>query len=136
MLSDRTGSGVPKFKSTPPPSLPLSPLVSPSSYFSLPPGFSLAELLDSPVLLNSSNVSLTKFQIKLVPIHSLLSLLFLVELFFDPHKIILQQRKSEMIQNIETEDFSFVKEIRLAKLTRDFLVDLKFFIGLVKMLNK
>ncbi|KAK7301687.1 hypothetical protein RJT34_12559 [Clitoria ternatea] len=58
-LSDRTtGSGAPKFKSTPPPSLPLSPLppISPSSYFSIPPGLSLAELLDSPVLLNPSNV--------------------------------------------------------------------------------
>ena len=50
--------GVPKFKSTPPPSLPLSPPpVSPSSYFAIPPGLSPAELLDSPVMLNSSNVS-------------------------------------------------------------------------------
>ncbi|KAK7305485.1 hypothetical protein VNO77_43391 [Canavalia gladiata] len=58
VLSDGTGSGVPKFKSTPPPSLPLSPLppISPSSYFAIPPGLSLSELLDSPVLLNSSNV--------------------------------------------------------------------------------
>ncbi|XP_027329546.1 WRKY transcription factor WRKY24-like isoform X2 [Abrus precatorius] len=57
-LSDhRSASGVPKFKSTPPPSLPLSPPpVSPSSYFAIPPGLSPAELLDSPVLLNSSNV--------------------------------------------------------------------------------
>ncbi|KAH1159709.1 hypothetical protein AAZX31_11G188600 [Glycine max] len=62
--SDQTGSsgGVPKFKSTPPPSLPLShnhpqtPIFSPSSYFNIPHGLSLAELLDSPVLLNSSNV--------------------------------------------------------------------------------
>ncbi|CAL5189729.1 unnamed protein product [Lathyrus oleraceus] len=53
----RNDYGVPKFKSTPPPSLPLSPpLVSPSSYFSVPPGLSPAELLDSPVLLNSNNV--------------------------------------------------------------------------------
>lgn len=50
--------GVPKFKSTPPPSLPLTPpSVSPSNYFSIPPGLSPAQLLDSPVLLNSSNVS-------------------------------------------------------------------------------
>ncbi|KAG4955030.1 hypothetical protein AAZX31_14G185300 [Glycine max] len=56
-LSERTGSGVPKFKSTPPPSLPLSPPpISPSSYFAIPPGLSPAELLDSPVLLNSSNI--------------------------------------------------------------------------------
>lgn len=63
--SDQAGSsgGVPKFKSTPPPSLPLShnhpqtPIFSPSSYFNIPHGLSLAELLDSPVLLNSSNVS-------------------------------------------------------------------------------
>nr|QCV57286.1 WRKY transcription factor [Fagopyrum tataricum] len=47
-------SGVPKFKSTPPPSLPIS---SPSSsFFSIPPGLSPAELLDSPVLLNSSSI--------------------------------------------------------------------------------
>nr|KYP76183.1 putative WRKY transcription factor 33 [Cajanus cajan] len=59
----QTGSGVPKFKSTPPPSLPLShppnnhslPPFSPS-YFSIPHGLSLAELLDSPVLLHSSSV--------------------------------------------------------------------------------
>jgi WRKY transcription factor 33 len=58
VLSDQNGSGLPKFKSTPPPSLPLSPtpLFSPSSYFSIPPGFSLSELLDSPVLLNSSHI--------------------------------------------------------------------------------
>lgn len=52
------GGGVPKFKSVPPPSLPISPrLMSPSSYFALPAGLSPAELLDSPVLLPSSNVS-------------------------------------------------------------------------------
>ena len=57
-IAERTGSGVPKFKSTPPPSLPLSPPpVSPSSYFAIPAGLSPAELLDSPVLLNRSNVS-------------------------------------------------------------------------------
>ncbi|TKY47217.1 WRKY transcription factor 33 [Spatholobus suberectus] len=62
-LSDQTGSGVSKFKSTPPPSLPLShppnhalPPISPSSYFAIPHRLSLAELLDSPVLLQSSNV--------------------------------------------------------------------------------
>lgn len=59
----RIGSGgVPKFKSTPPPSLPLSPPpFSPSSYFAIPPGLSPAELLDSPVLLNSSHVSFFYF---------------------------------------------------------------------------
>lgn len=57
-IADRTGSGVPKFKSIQPPSLPISPpsLFSPSSYFSIPAGLSPAELLDSPVLLNTSNV--------------------------------------------------------------------------------
>ncbi|KAK9279945.1 hypothetical protein L1049_013629 [Liquidambar formosana] len=56
-IAERTGSGVPKFKSIPPPSLPLSPpAVSPSSYFSIPAGLSPAELLDSPVLLSSSNI--------------------------------------------------------------------------------
>ncbi|XP_061946356.1 probable WRKY transcription factor 25 [Populus nigra] len=56
-IAERTGSGVPKFKSTPPPSLPLSPPpVSPSYYFAIPPGLSPTELLDSPVLLNPSNI--------------------------------------------------------------------------------
>nr|QGQ64078.1 WRKY transcription factor 55 [Santalum album] len=65
-LSDRTaqrttafsgGGGVPKFKSIPPPSLPLSPpFASPSSYFAIPPGLSPAELLDSPVLLSTSHI--------------------------------------------------------------------------------
>ncbi|KAI3987237.1 hypothetical protein MKX01_031721 [Papaver californicum] len=53
------GGAVSKFKSTPPPSLPISPpslAFSPSSYFSIPPGLSPAELLDSPVLLSSFNV--------------------------------------------------------------------------------
>ncbi|TKW27929.1 hypothetical protein SEVIR_3G289900v4 [Setaria viridis] len=46
--------GVPKFKSAQPPSLPISPPpMSPSSYFAIPAGLSPAELLDSPVLLNS-----------------------------------------------------------------------------------
>ncbi|KAI4368928.1 hypothetical protein MLD38_017429 [Melastoma candidum] len=51
----------PKFKSIPPPSLPISPpssLLSPSSFFSIPPGLSPAELLDSPVLLCSSSTVL------------------------------------------------------------------------------
>lgn len=57
-LADRMGGGVPKFKSLPPPSLPISPpSASPSSYFSIPAGLSPAELLDSPVLLSTSNVS-------------------------------------------------------------------------------
>ncbi|GLU02600.1 hypothetical protein SLE2022_198450 [Rubroshorea leprosula] len=56
-VAERNGSGVPKFKSIPPPSLPISPPpVSPSSYFAIPPGLSPAELLDSPVLLSSSNI--------------------------------------------------------------------------------
>ncbi|CAK7351953.1 unnamed protein product [Dovyalis caffra] len=56
-IAERTGSGVPKFKSIPPPSLPLSPPpISPSSYFAIPAGLSPAELLDSPVLLNPSNI--------------------------------------------------------------------------------
>ncbi|KAE8722751.1 putative WRKY transcription factor 33 [Hibiscus syriacus] len=56
-IAERTGLGVPKFKSLPPPSLPISPpQVSPSSYFAIPPGLSPAELLDSPVLLNASNI--------------------------------------------------------------------------------
>ncbi|KAF5727301.1 WRKY DNA-binding protein 33 isoform 1 [Tripterygium wilfordii] len=56
-MAERTGSVVPKFKSIPPPSLPLSPrAVSPSSYFAIPPGLSPAELLDSPVLWNTSNI--------------------------------------------------------------------------------
>ncbi|KAM7249978.1 hypothetical protein ACFE04_021861 [Oxalis oulophora] len=50
------GGGVPKFKSIPPPSLiPISP----SNYFAniIPPGLTLADLLDSPVLLNhNSNI--------------------------------------------------------------------------------
>ncbi|KAL0370715.1 UNVERIFIED_CONTAM: WRKY transcription factor WRKY24 [Sesamum angustifolium] len=58
-IAERTGSGVPKFKSLPPPSLPLSPpsaVFSPSSFFAIPHGLSPAELLDSPVLLSSSNI--------------------------------------------------------------------------------
>ncbi|CAN1180170.1 WRKY transcription factor WRKY24 [Linum perenne] len=55
-IAERTGSGVPKFKSIPPPSLPISPPFSPSSFFAIPPGLSPAELLDSPVLLSSSHI--------------------------------------------------------------------------------
>ncbi|KAL8225112.1 hypothetical protein R6Q57_017669 [Mikania cordata] len=56
-IVERVSSGVPKFKSIPPPSLPISPpAVSPSSYFAIPAGLSPAELLDSPVLLSSSNI--------------------------------------------------------------------------------
>ncbi|KAL5580614.1 hypothetical protein UlMin_013056 [Ulmus minor] len=56
-IAERSGWGVPKFKSLPPPSLPISPpAVSPSSYFAIPAGLSPAELLDSPVLLNCSNI--------------------------------------------------------------------------------
>ncbi|XP_075519705.1 LOW QUALITY PROTEIN: putative WRKY transcription factor 26 [Primulina tabacum] len=53
-VGDRRGSGVPKFKSLPPSSLPISPpsAASPFSYF----GLSTAEFLDSPVLLASSNI--------------------------------------------------------------------------------
>ncbi|KDP22813.1 hypothetical protein JCGZ_00400 [Jatropha curcas] len=51
------GIEIPKFKSFPPPSLPLSPPPpSPSSYFAIPPGLSPTELLDSPVLFSASNV--------------------------------------------------------------------------------
>ncbi|KAG0500567.1 hypothetical protein HPP92_000639 [Vanilla planifolia] len=54
---DRGGGGIPKFKSTPPPSLPISsPPISPSSYFAIPAGLSPAELLDSPVLLSSNQI--------------------------------------------------------------------------------
>ncbi|TMW99924.1 hypothetical protein EJD97_001698 [Solanum chilense] len=56
-IAERTGSGVPKFKYLPPPSLPLSPPpFSPSSYFATPPGLIPTELLDCPILLSSSNL--------------------------------------------------------------------------------
>ncbi|XP_030440357.1 probable WRKY transcription factor 33 [Syzygium oleosum] len=53
-----TGSmEVPRFRSNPPPSLPLSPPpVSPSTYFAIPPGLSPTDLLDSPLLFSTSNV--------------------------------------------------------------------------------
>ncbi|XP_020585978.1 probable WRKY transcription factor 26 [Phalaenopsis equestris] len=55
-FSNRGGGGIPKFKSIPPPQLPLSPPpISPSSYFAIPAGLSPAELLDSPVLISSNN---------------------------------------------------------------------------------
>ncbi|KAI3447833.1 hypothetical protein Pfo_004498 [Paulownia fortunei] len=48
---------IPKYKSFPPASLPISPPpVSPSSYLSIPPSLSPSILLDSPVLFSSSNV--------------------------------------------------------------------------------
>ncbi|CAL1400428.1 unnamed protein product [Linum trigynum] len=46
------GIEIPKFKSFPPPSLPLSP----SSYFAFPPGLTPSDLLDSPVLFSSTNL--------------------------------------------------------------------------------
>ncbi|XP_011627110.1 probable WRKY transcription factor 33 isoform X1 [Amborella trichopoda] len=58
----RREGGIPRFKTNPPPSLPLSnssspsPSPSPSSYLSIPSGLSPATLLDSPVLLSGSNV--------------------------------------------------------------------------------
>nr|GEW66768.1 DNA-binding WRKY [Tanacetum cinerariifolium] len=52
-----TTTGVPKFKSLPPPSLPISPpTFSPSSYFSFSGGLTAAELLDSPALISSSHI--------------------------------------------------------------------------------
>lgn len=86
LLSDQNRLGLPpKFKSTPPPSLPLSPtpLFSPSSYFSIPPGFSLSELLDSPVLLNSSHVSLITNSTSFVTeiIHQITKLITLIIYF-------------------------------------------------------
>ncbi|GLT65014.1 hypothetical protein SLA2020_374710 [Shorea laevis] len=56
-IAERTGSGVPKFMRIPSHSLPISPpAVSPSSYSAIYAGMSLAELLESPVLLNSSTI--------------------------------------------------------------------------------
>uniref|UniRef100_A0A5B7BV65 Putative WRKY DNA-binding protein 33 isoform 2 n=2 Tax=Davidia involucrata TaxID=16924 RepID=A0A5B7BV65_DAVIN len=54
-FSDRSGIEIPKYKSIPPPSLPISPPpVSPSSYFAIPPGLSPTDLLESPALLSSN----------------------------------------------------------------------------------
>ncbi|OAY62568.1 putative WRKY transcription factor 33 [Ananas comosus] len=51
---EKSGVGVPKFKSMTP-TLPISPPpISPSSYFAIPSGLSPADLLDSPALLTSS----------------------------------------------------------------------------------
>ncbi|KAL7602035.1 hypothetical protein Lser_V15G26767 [Lactuca serriola] len=50
-------AGVPKFKSTPPPLLPITPpAFSPSSYFSFTGALTSADLLDSPLLLSSSHI--------------------------------------------------------------------------------
>lgn len=49
---------IPKFKSFPPASLPISPSpVSPSSFLNIPPALSPSVLLDSPVFFSTSNVS-------------------------------------------------------------------------------
>ncbi|XP_042449235.1 probable WRKY transcription factor 26 [Zingiber officinale] len=55
-LSQEPAGGVAKFKSAPPPSLPLSPPPLSPSFFSFPASLSLTELLDSPVLLSSSSI--------------------------------------------------------------------------------
>lgn len=53
---------IPKYKSFPPASLPISPPpLSPSSYLSFPSTLSPSILLDSPVLFSSSNVSLLPY---------------------------------------------------------------------------
>lgn len=47
----------PKYRSTAPPSLPLSPPpISPSGFLTFPPGLSPSDFLDSPLLFSSSNV--------------------------------------------------------------------------------
>ncbi|XP_072997357.1 WRKY transcription factor WRKY24-like [Typha latifolia] len=51
----KNGAVLPKFKSNTPSLLPLSPPpISPSSYFAIPSGLSPAELLDSPMFVNSN----------------------------------------------------------------------------------
>jgi F-box/leucine-rich repeat protein 2/20/WRKY transcription factor 33 len=52
--NDRIGIEIPNYKSFQPFS---PPPVSPSSYFAIPPGLSPTELMDSPVLFPTSNVS-------------------------------------------------------------------------------
>ncbi|KAK4268498.1 hypothetical protein QN277_025149 [Acacia crassicarpa] len=58
LSSSSSPSEIPKFKSTPPPSLPLSPSpLSPSSYFAFSSsGFSPTQFLASPLFLQSPNV--------------------------------------------------------------------------------
>ncbi|KAL3649181.1 hypothetical protein CASFOL_005584 [Castilleja foliolosa] len=74
-ISARTGHGVPRFKSLPPPSFPTSPLsdaaFSPSSYFALPIGLSPSELLDSPVLLPLASNNLVSPTTGTFPIQNL-----------------------------------------------------------------
>ncbi|KAA8517710.1 hypothetical protein F0562_015184 [Nyssa sinensis] len=54
-VTRRNGIEIPKFKSLPPPLLPMSPPpVSPSSYFAIPPGLSPTDFLESPALLSSN----------------------------------------------------------------------------------
>ncbi|KAJ6822872.1 WRKY transcription factor WRKY24 [Iris pallida] len=70
-ISMSRGVGIPKFKSLPPPSLPItSPPISPSSYFAIPAGLSPAELLDSPVLLSSFNQILPSPTTGTIPLKS------------------------------------------------------------------
>lgn len=58
LKSDRNGNEIPKFKSLPPPSLPLSPPpLSPSSYLAFPTGLSPTEFLMSPLFGSNYNVS-------------------------------------------------------------------------------
>ncbi|XP_050244065.1 probable WRKY transcription factor 33 [Quercus robur] len=56
LKSDRNGNEIPKFKSLPPPSLPLSPPpLSPSSYLAFPTGLSPNEFLMSPLFGSNYN---------------------------------------------------------------------------------
>lgn len=58
LKSDRNGNEIAKFKSLPPPSLPLSPPpLSPSSYLAFPTGLSPTEFLMSPLFGSNYNVS-------------------------------------------------------------------------------
>ncbi|KAJ7950062.1 WRKY transcription factor [Quillaja saponaria] len=57
LKTDRFGLDIPKFKSVPPPSLPLSPNpISPSSYLSITPSLSPTEFLNSSLFLSSPNI--------------------------------------------------------------------------------